>query len=151
MACWRGGGGLLAPAALRTERSCCHCRPAPLLRLQAARADALAHYGALLRELHLTPEARWRDYSERVKRDTQVGRGRAAPHAARAVAHPGRPPMRGPPGAPQGRGTNPALERGEAEALFREHVAGLAAAADDAFLDLLDAAVGVGGAQAARA
>ena len=45
-----------------------HALPA----LQAARADAQAHFRALLQELHLGPEARWRDYAERVKRDPQV-------------------------------------------------------------------------------
>lgn len=38
----------------------------------------------------------------------------------------------------QGRSTNPALERGEAEELFREHVQGLYKAALEVFLDLLD-------------
>ena len=76
---------------------------------QAAHADALAHYGALLQELHLGPDARWRDYAERVARD------------------------------PQGRGSNPALGRGEAEDLFRQHVQGLYEAALEGYLDLLDA------------
>lgn len=80
---------------------------------QAAHADALAHYGALLQELHLGPDARWRDYAERVARD------------------------------PQGRGSNPALGRGEAEDLFRQHVQGLYEAALEGYLDLLDAEVRV--------
>ena len=50
-----------------------------------------------------------------------------------------------PPACLQGRGSNPALERGEAEALFREHVGGLYDAALGAYLDLLDAELKVGG------
>jgi hypothetical protein len=44
----------------------------------------------------------------------------------------------------QGRGTNPALERGEAEDAFRSHVQELYEAALEAFLDLLDAEIKVG-------
>ena len=43
----------------------------------------------------------------------------------------------------QGRGTNPALERGEAEDAFRSHVQDLYEAALEAFLDLLDAEIKV--------
>ena len=43
----------------------------------------------------------------------------------------------------QGRGSSSALERGEAEALFREHVQGLYEAVLEAFLDLLDKEVKV--------
>lgn len=39
----------------------------------------------------------------------------------------------------QGRASNPALERGEAERLFRDHVQDLLDAASEGFLDLLDA------------
>lgn len=52
----------------------------------------MAHFKALLQELHLGPGARWRDYADRIRRD------------------------------PQGRGDSSALERGEAEQLFRDHV-----------------------------
>ncbi|PSC72075.1 pre-mRNA-processing 40C isoform X1 [Micractinium conductrix] len=75
---------------------------------KAARADAVAHFKAMLQEMHLTADARWRDYADRIKRD------------------------------PQGRGTNAALERGEVESLFREHVTGLFEAALEGFVDLLD-------------
>lgn len=45
----------------------------------------------------------------------------------------------------QGRGSNPALERGEAESVFREHVAELQEAVVEGFLDLLDKEIKVGG------
>ena len=44
----------------------------------------------------------------------------------------------------QGRGTNAALERGEVESLFREHVTGLFEAALEGFVDLLDKEIKVG-------
>lgn len=128
---------------------------------QAARGDALAHFRALLQELHLAPDARWRDYAERVARDPQVGGwatarllfhlrvcgggarvrpccGASAPQPCTCV------PSHPPPPSPQGRGSNPALERGEAEALFREHVQGLYESALEVFLDLLDREIKVG-------
>lgn len=71
----------------------------------------MTHFKALLQELHLGPDARWRDYVDRIKRDAQ------------------------------GRGTNPALERGEAEGLFRDHVGELREAALEGFLDLLDSEI----------
>jgi hypothetical protein len=45
----------------------------------------------------------------------------------------------------QGRGSNAALERGEAESLFREHVGELYDEVLAAFLDLLDAELKVKG------
>lgn len=44
----------------------------------------------------------------------------------------------------QGRGSNAALERGEAESVFREHVVALQEEAVEGFLDLLDAEMKVG-------
>ena len=43
--------------------------------------------------------------------------------------------------AMQGRATNPALERDESERLFRDHVQDLQEAANEAYLDLLDAVI----------
>lgn len=57
-----------------------------------------------------------------------------------------RVPNPAPRGPAQGRGpTNPALERGEAERLFRDYVQDLLDAANEAYLDLLDAVIAVGG------
>ncbi|KAL4853106.1 Pre-mRNA-processing protein 40C [Chlorella vulgaris] len=84
-------------------------RAAEKRQQQAAHSDAVTNYRALLLELRLGPDSRWRDYQERVMRD------------------------------PQGRGSNAALERGEAESLFREHVGELYDEVLAAFLDLLDA------------
>jgi hypothetical protein len=44
----------------------------------------------------------------------------------------------------QGRGSNSALARGEAESLFREHVDALQEAAIESYLDLLEAELRVG-------
>lgn len=122
----------------------------------------MAHYKALLQEMHLGPDARWREYAERVRRDPQVRCVCCA--VLHAVWHvlcvlwlpgcggllAGQPLLRCEltrasscpvphPFAPlQGRGDNPALERGEGEALFRAHVGALYDAALEAFLDLLD-------------
>lgn len=83
-------------------------RTAEQRQKSAAHVDALTHYRALLQELHLGPDARWRDYAERIMKDAQ------------------------------GRGSNPALERGEAESVFRDHVAEMVEDLLEAFLDLLD-------------
>ena len=148
--------------------------PDPPAALQAARADAQAHFRALLQELHLGPDARWRDYSERVKRDPQVNAcacvsvlwqrlkgGIGCLWRLRCLLEGWagwllRPPEScAPTPCPspclllQGRGTNPALERGEAEDAFRSHVQEVYEAALEAFLDLLDAEIKVGG-QAGR-
>ena len=73
--CGRGADLLpcLTQSAPTPLNNLSHPAPHPGLS-QAARADALAHFSALLQELHLAPDARWRDYADRISRDAQVRR-----------------------------------------------------------------------------
>ncbi|GAB4818752.1 hypothetical protein N2152v2_005798 [Parachlorella kessleri] len=75
----------------------------------AAHTDAVANYKALLTEVVRDCDVSWREMQPKLAKD------------------------------PQGRATNAALERGEAERLFRDHVQDLQEAANEAYLDLLDA------------
>ena len=72
---------LLCSAAGRTFFRPTFALPFPL---QAARADAVAHFKAMLQEMHLTADARWRDYADRIKRDPQVGSTACLPQRVRA-------------------------------------------------------------------
>jgi len=76
-------------------------------RQRAALASAVEAYKTLLIELVKDPEAKWTDWVARLEND------------------------------PQGRATNPAMERGTTQTLFNDHTRNLAASGESGYNDLL--------------
>lgn len=150
--------GITLPCLLPSASSCVlQARPASVpASLQAAHADAVTNYKALLQELHLTLDARWHEYRDRIMRDPQASCGHAVLQTVLTLALFGSYSWPAAPEGPlftmthyarplvQGRGSNSALARGEAESLFREHVEATYDTAMESFLDLLEAELKVG-------